>query len=61
VENALVDIHTIKDEKEARMMQMTAAINAANLSRERYDGGVTSYLEVLDSERSMFDAELGCV
>jgi multidrug efflux system outer membrane protein len=59
VENALVDIHTIKDEKEARMMQMTAAINAANLSRERYDGGVTSYLEVLDSERSMFDAELG--
>jgi outer membrane protein, multidrug efflux system len=59
VENALVDIHTVREEKEARIMQMNAAINAANLSRERYDGGVTSYLEVLDSERSMFDAELG--
>lgn len=38
---------------------MDAAINAANLSRERYNGGVTSYLEVLDSERSMFEAEPG--
>ena len=28
------------------------------LSRERYDGGVTSYLEVLDSERTYFNAEL---
>ena len=27
-------------------------------SRARYDGGVTSYLEVLDSERSLFSAEL---
>ncbi|MBS0000997.1 MAG: TolC family protein, partial [Cyclobacteriaceae bacterium] len=59
VENALVDIHTVRDEKEARIRQMDAAINAANLSRERYNGGVTSYLEVLDSERSMFEAEPG--
>jgi len=28
------------------------------LSRARYDGGVTSYLEVLESERSLFRAEL---
>ena len=28
------------------------------LSRARYDGGVTSYLEVLDTERSLFNAEL---
>ena len=25
----------------------------------RYRGGVTSYLEVLDTERQLFDAELG--
>jgi multidrug efflux system outer membrane protein len=31
---------------------------AARLSRARYDGGVTSYLEVLDIERSLFTAEL---
>jgi multidrug efflux system outer membrane protein len=59
VENALVDIHAIKNEKEARIRQTVAAINAARLSNERYNGGVTSYLEVLDSERSMFEAELG--
>jgi len=28
------------------------------LSRMRYDGGVTSYLEVLESERTLFNAEL---
>jgi multidrug efflux system outer membrane protein len=28
------------------------------LSRARYDGGVTSYLEVLESERSLFRSEL---
>ena len=33
-------------------------MNANLLSRERYDGGVTSYLEVLDSERTLFNAEL---
>jgi multidrug efflux system outer membrane protein len=33
--------------------------NQSDLSRERYRGGVTSYLEVLDSERAHFDSELG--
>lgn len=32
--------------------------DAARLSRSRYEGGVTSYLEVLDSERQLFTAEL---
>jgi multidrug efflux system outer membrane protein len=32
--------------------------NATNLSNIRYDGGVTSYLEVLDNERQLFEAEL---
>ena len=39
-------------------LQVDAARNAAVLSRARYDGGVTSYLEVLDIERSLFSAEL---
>jgi multidrug efflux system outer membrane protein len=47
--------------KEARD-QMEALVNtwrdAAHLSQLRYIGGVTSYLEVLDSERQLFDAEL---
>lgn len=32
--------------------------DAARLSELRYKGGVSSYLEVLDSERQLFDAEL---
>lgn len=58
VEDALVAVRTYKSEHEARSLQVTAARSAAFLSRARYDGGVTSYLEVLDSERSLFNAEL---
>jgi outer membrane protein TolC len=31
---------------------------ATRLSRLRYQGGVDSYLQVLDAERNLFDAEL---
>lgn len=58
VENSLISIETYSRELEAVNYRMNAAINASNLSYERYNGGVTSYLEVLDSERSKFDAEL---
>ncbi len=58
VEDALVAIRTYRDEGRAREMQTRAATNAAMLSRARYNGGVTSFLEVLDTERSLFQAEL---
>ena len=58
VEDALVAVRTYRAEHEARARQVTAARSAATLSRARYDGGVTSYLEVLDTERSLFNAEL---
>jgi multidrug efflux system outer membrane protein len=58
VEDALVGIRTLHDEARAREGQVKAARSAATLSRARYDGGVTSYLEVLESERSLFRAEL---
>jgi len=58
VEDALVGIRTLYDEARAREGQVKAARSAATLSRARYDGGVTSYLEVLESERSLFRAEL---
>jgi len=50
--------------REFRLQQETllvAAQDAARLSNIRYRGGVASYLEVLDSERQFFDAELGLV
>jgi multidrug efflux system outer membrane protein len=58
VEDALVAVRTYRAEHAARSRQVTAARSAAMLSRARYDGGVTSYLEVLDTERSLFNAEL---
>lgn len=58
VEDSLAEIRTAHAEALARQAQVAAARSASTLSRARYDGGVTSYLEVLDSERSLFDAEL---
>jgi len=58
VEDALVEIQTLDKQSSAIERQMKAAENAAMLSAERYNGGVTSYLEVLDSERSKFNAQL---
>ncbi len=58
VEDALISIRTRGEELAARQRQLDAARSAAMLSHSRYDGGVTSYLEVLDSERSLFNAEL---
>jgi len=58
VEDALVAIRTYRAEYEAQTRRVVAARNAARLSRARYDGGVVDYLEVLDTERTKFDAEL---
>jgi multidrug efflux system outer membrane protein len=58
VEDSLAGIRWYRDEQAAREMQVRAAQSASDLSRARYDGGVTSYLEVLDSDRSLFNAQL---
>ena len=58
VEDSLISVSTYEREVLARQRQEKSAASAAMLSRARYDGGVTSYLEVLESERSLFRAEL---
>ncbi|MCG8589086.1 MAG: efflux transporter outer membrane subunit [Proteobacteria bacterium] len=58
VEDALVAVRTFREEHAARVRQVVAARNASRLSRARYNGGVVDYLEVLDSERTLFSAEL---
>ena len=58
VEDALIEIHTLKKELEARNMHVDAARNALGLSKERYDKGVTSFLELLQSQEQTFEAEL---
>jgi multidrug efflux system outer membrane protein len=58
VEDALIGIETQKKELKAINTYFLAVDNAAKLSRMRYDKGVSSYLEVLENERSAFNAEL---
>jgi multidrug efflux system outer membrane protein len=58
VDDALVEIETLNRQTEAIQRRLKAAANANFLSKERYDKGVTSYLEVLDTERTLFDVEL---
>ncbi len=58
VEDALISVKTYEDELKAREFLFAAIQNAAKLSAMRYDMGVTSYLEVLENERSAFEAEL---
>lgn len=58
VGDALVAVRTYRAEFDARDRQMAAAQNAAELSWTRYEGGMTSYLEVLDLQRSLFTSQL---
>jgi len=58
VEDALISIQTLREELLAQQRRYTAAINADYLSAERYNKGVTSYLEVLNSQQQSFDAQL---
>ena len=58
VEDAIVATYTYRAEYEARRRQVESAENAADLSWIRYEGGMTSYLEVLDLQRSQFSAQL---
>ena len=57
-ENALVNIHTIEQELSFVEVQLSSSENASKLSKKRYDGGVTSYLEVLEADRTLFNIEL---
>jgi len=58
VEDAMVAVRTFNQEHQVREVQVTAARSANDLSRRRYTDGVTSYLEVLSTQESLFSAEL---
>jgi multidrug efflux system outer membrane protein len=58
VEQSLQNVRTYKEEWTARNRQVLAARKNLELSNARYYNGYVSYLEVLDIERSLFDAEL---
>jgi multidrug efflux system outer membrane protein len=58
VDNSLVDQRRTREQLEAQKRQVDALKEYARIARLRYDNGYTSYIEVLDAERSLFNAEL---
>lgn len=58
VEDALVEIDTYQTQLGAVRRKEKAGRNANRLAKLRYDRGVSSYLEVLETERSLFSAQL---
>jgi len=58
VNDAMIAVETYRAEYESRTRQVAAAQNAANLSWVRYEDGLTSYLEVLEVQRSLFNSQL---
>lgn len=58
VSDALVDVRTSRDQVLAQEVQARALRRAQELAEKRYDAGIASYLEVLDAQRGLFNAEL---
>nr|WP_319398105.1 efflux transporter outer membrane subunit [uncultured Carboxylicivirga sp.] len=61
VEDALITIETLKQENLAVEDHVKAAQNALRLSADRYDKGIASYNEFLETQRQAFDAQISLV
>jgi multidrug efflux system outer membrane protein len=58
VADALVEVRKRREFREQSEATVAAQRDALRLSNMRYEGGVTSFLEVLVTERDLFEAEL---
>jgi multidrug efflux system outer membrane protein len=58
VSDALTAVEKTDQEYEQQLLLVEALREANRLSNLRYEGGVDAYLQVLDSERDLFDGEL---
>jgi len=58
VDDALVSVQKSREQLEAEGRRVAALAEYARLARLRYDEGYASYIEVLDAQRSLFDAQL---
>ena len=61
VADALVSHGRVRAFREQQELLRAAAADARRLADLRYQGGATSYLEVLDADTRLFSAELGLV
>ena len=58
VEDALIGVQKSREQREAQEQQVAALQSAFHLAEQRYQGGRASYLDVLTSQRSLFESEL---
>jgi multidrug efflux system outer membrane protein len=58
VEDALIDQTKSREQLEVQARQVESLSNYARHARVRFHTGYSSYIEVLDAERSLFNAEL---
>lgn len=58
VEDALVAVRTVRQQREAQVQQVDALRSALRLANLRYKGGLANYLDVLIAQRNLFEAEL---
>jgi multidrug efflux system outer membrane protein len=61
VSDALVAIRKRQEFRQQQELLVKALSDASEVAKLRYEGGVSSYLEVLDTERQYFDAEIALV
>lgn len=61
VSNALIALDKTRDAREQQTLLVAAAQDATRLARMRYQGGATSYLEVLTTDSNLFSAQLNLV
>ncbi len=59
VSDALVGLEQLARQREAGLGVVVASRERLRISRARYLAGITSYFEVLDAERQLFDSEVG--
>lgn len=55
---ALIGVRTARDEAVAQATQANALRQALELATVRYEAGLSSYLDLVDAQRSLFGAEL---
>jgi multidrug efflux system outer membrane protein len=58
VEDSLVSLKKTGDQRGSQQKRVEAERKVVELSELRYRGGVAAYLEVLDAQRSLFNAEI---
>jgi multidrug efflux system outer membrane protein len=58
VDDALIATQMTTERTEAQRAQVEALRDYARLSRKRFEGGYSSFLEVVDADTSLFNAEL---